>query len=216
MPIIKRSYALLNTVDKPNSHWLLKSVTHSCYFDALLHQYPNAALIMTHRCLEEVVPSYCRLLSTLDYFFDQNNVITQQILKERALEHIDKVMECILQFRAGQNNKYDQVRKTIFDVLYTDLMKNPITVVRQIYDHFGLRWLQQFEMTMETWLRDNPQGKQGRNTYSLTDRERYRHTVCYLYRYISSSIVLISVVFQCKKRTNNYLTLSFYFHLTFF
>ena len=41
--------------------------------------------------------------------------------------------------------------------------------MRQIYDHFGLHWSDKFEATMRTWLRDNPQRKQDRNSYSLSD-----------------------------------------------
>jgi hypothetical protein len=78
-------------------------------------------------------------------------------------------MESILEFRLDQSDKHDQVRKNIFDVFYDDLMKEPVAIVRQIYDHFGLRWSQEFETAMYSWLRDNPQGKQGRHSYSLSD-----------------------------------------------
>ena len=122
-----------------------------------------------HRALEEVVPSFCRLLSTFDYCFDQTNSTGQQILKARALEYINKSVECILQFRREENDEHDQVHKTLFDVLYDDLMNDPISIVRQIYDHFGLHWSDKFEATMRTWLRDNPQRKQDRNSYSLSD-----------------------------------------------
>jgi hypothetical protein len=159
----------MNSVDKPSLHWLLKAPFHNLYFDVLLRQYPHAALIMMHRSLDEVVPSFCRVLSTFNVYFDENNSGGQQILKERALQCINKMMEGILEFRVGQSDKHDQVRKNIFDVFYDDLMKEPVAIVRQIYDHFGLRWSQEFEMAMHAWLRNNPQGKQGRNTYSLSD-----------------------------------------------
>jgi hypothetical protein len=160
---------VMNSVDKPSSHWLLKAPRHKFYFDTLLRQYPHAALIMTHRSLDEVVPSFCRLGSTLGFYFDKNNSAGQQILKARILQYFDKGMECILEFRAGKNDKHDQVRKNIFDVMYDDLIKEPVAIVRQIYDHFGLRWSQEFETAMHAWLHDNPQGKQGCNTYSLSD-----------------------------------------------
>jgi hypothetical protein len=41
--------------------------------------------------------------------------------------------------------------------------------VGRIYDHFGLKWSDEFEMGMKTWLRVNPQGKRGRHTYNLAD-----------------------------------------------
>jgi hypothetical protein len=160
---------VMNSVDKPSSHWLLKAPFHTIYFDTLLRQYPHAALIMTHRSLDEVVPSLCQMGSMCEFYFDKNNSAWQQIIKARTLQYIDKGMECILEFRAGKNDKHDQVRKNIFDVIYDDLMKEPVAIVRQIYDHFGLRWSQEFETAMYAWLHDNPQGKQGCNTYSLND-----------------------------------------------
>jgi hypothetical protein len=51
--------------------------------------------------------------------------------------------------------------------MYTDLIEDPIAVVRRIYDCFDLRWSDDFETAMDAWLRDNPQGKHGRHTYSL-------------------------------------------------
>ena len=160
---------VMNSVDTPSSHWLLKAPLHTFWLDALLRQYPHAALIMTHRSLDEMLPSYCRMICTSKFFFDENNTAGQQILNARALQSIDKSMRCILEFRVGQSDKHDQVRKNIFDVFYDDLMKEPVAIVRQIYDHFGLHWSQEFETTMHAWLRDNPQGKQGRNSYSLSD-----------------------------------------------
>ena len=52
---------LLNSVDRPHSHWLLKSPVHSFYLDTLLRHYPTAKLIMVHRHLNEVLPSFCRM-----------------------------------------------------------------------------------------------------------------------------------------------------------
>ncbi|CAF4464623.1 unnamed protein product, partial [Rotaria sp. Silwood2] len=57
----------------------------------------------------------------------------------------------------------------VFDVIYDDLMAQPIDTVRRIYEHFGLQWSEDFRLAMVEWLRENPQGKQGRNTYTLEE-----------------------------------------------
>ncbi|CAF4354419.1 unnamed protein product, partial [Rotaria sordida] len=58
---------MLNSVDMPKSHWLLKSPFHIFYLDKILQHYPNALLIITHRNLDEVLPSmYSLFLAAAD------------------------------------------------------------------------------------------------------------------------------------------------------
>jgi hypothetical protein len=57
----------------------------------------------------------------------------------------------------------------IFDVLYDHLPVQSIDTVRRIYEHFGFSWSKDFELAILNWLRENPQGKQGCNTYTLDE-----------------------------------------------
>ncbi|CAF1086282.1 unnamed protein product [Rotaria sp. Silwood1] len=60
--------------------------------------------------------------------------------------------------------------KTISNTQYEDLTKDPIGTVHRIYDHFDFfKWSDKFENAMRAWLTDNPQGKQGRHSYSLNE-----------------------------------------------
>lgn len=52
----KTFLSMLNSIDKPRSHWLLKSPEHALYLDTFFRHYPNAVMIMTHRRLDEVLP----------------------------------------------------------------------------------------------------------------------------------------------------------------
>ncbi len=75
----------------------------------------------------------------------------------------DVTIDRLVKFR----RTHQQTR--IFDVLYDDLFAQPIDTVRRIYEHFGLSWSEDFELAMFNWLRENPQGKQGRNIYTLEE-----------------------------------------------
>ncbi|CAF1377128.1 unnamed protein product [Rotaria sordida] len=55
---------MLNSVDPPKSHWLLKWPFHSVNLDTVFARYPNAAVVMCHRRLDEVLPSFFRLIRT--------------------------------------------------------------------------------------------------------------------------------------------------------
>ena len=156
---------MLNSVDPPSSHWLLKAPAHIFYLDTLLRHYPNAALIMTHRNINEVLPSFYRLMFNMEKVqsIEVNSPSVRKALMTQYTQFFDKEIDCLVKFRTQQSGQ------NIFDVNYDDLMEQPIFTVRRIYDHFGLKWSDEFEKGMESWLHDNPQGKRGRHTYSLAD-----------------------------------------------
>ncbi|CAF2627771.1 unnamed protein product [Rotaria sp. Silwood2] len=130
---------LLNSVDMPQSHWLLKSPMHSLHLDRLVQHYPNALLVMTHRNLDEVIPSLCALAQTnVQSTFDKTDFISRNRLTKRCYQFIDKMIEYIMEFRTRSNNVFDQSCKNIFDITYNNLMRDPIAIVRRIYSYFNL------------------------------------------------------------------------------
>ncbi|CAF4063262.1 unnamed protein product [Rotaria sordida] len=161
---------MLNSVDTPKSHWLLKSPFNVYCLDKFLQHYPNALLIMTHRNLDEVFPSLYRLcLTPASYHFDNTNSISRDRIIKRCYQFFDKGIEYMMKFRNLQNDTVKKTQKNIFDVSYDNLMEDPIGVVQQIYDHFNLHFSDEMKMAMRNWLLENPQGKQGRHKYSLSD-----------------------------------------------
>jgi len=68
------------------------------------------------------------------------------------------------------------------DVWYTELMADPLAVVRRIYRHFDLELSTATEERMRTWLAKHPKDQNGPHMYSLAqfgldadaERERYR------------------------------------------
>ncbi|CAF1618484.1 unnamed protein product [Rotaria magnacalcarata] len=141
---------MLNSLDAPRSHWLLKSSVHSFYLDTFLRHYPQAKLIMIHRPLDAVLPSFCRTqLTAVNGFFDEADSISRDRLMKRCIQCIGKMVELIMKFRAHRHDQSDQSHNNIFDVTYDILIKSPIETVRRIYGHFDLRWSNEFEAAME-------------------------------------------------------------------
>ncbi|CAF3998273.1 unnamed protein product [Rotaria sordida] len=161
---------ILNTVDMPKSYWLLKSPFHIFSLDKLLQHYPNALLIMMHRRLDEVLPSSCSLsLAASEVYFDKTNSISRDRIIKRTCQFLDTEIECMMKFQTSENGILAQSKKHIFHLTYDNLMKDPISIVHQIYNYFELHWSNEMEMAMRDWLLKNPQGKQGRHTYSLAE-----------------------------------------------
>ncbi|CAF1096271.1 unnamed protein product [Rotaria sordida] len=102
---------MLNTVDMPKSHWLLKTPFHVFSLNKFLQHYPNALLIMTHRRLDEVLPSLCSLeLVAADGYFDKTNSISRDRIIKRCCQFFDTEVECIMKFRTSENGVLDQCR----------------------------------------------------------------------------------------------------------
>ena len=55
------------------------------------------------------------------------------------------------------------------NILYADMMQNPMRTAEQIYEWLGWELTDETRRAMQTWLDDNPQGKHGRHSYTLTD-----------------------------------------------
>ena len=166
---------MLNSVDAPQSHWLLKAPTHTLYLNSLLRCYPNASLVMIHRRLDEVIPSAVSYtFATAGAYLDKDKInikVNRDAVVETFLHRIHTFIHRLIEFRLANQNV------PILDILYDDLVTQPIDTVRRLYKHFGLAWSEKFELAMTAWLHDNPQGSQGRNTYTLEEYGLKRETI---------------------------------------
>jgi hypothetical protein len=57
----------------------------------------------------------------------------------------------------------------IYDLRYKDLVGNPVTAVRGIYERFGWDFTPQPEAGIRAWLAANPADKHGKHHYRLED-----------------------------------------------
>lgn len=154
--------------------WTLKNPWHPLYLNALTTVYPDAQLVMTHRDPVEVLGSACSLLKAV-----------RPIYSDRV--DLDDIAECLMEtfdLMIERSREYRKLhgRDAIYDVLYTDVMKDPIGEIRKLYAHFDEPLTAEAEAAMEAYMRDNPKGKHGKHHYAIEDygltrqrvRERYR------------------------------------------
>ena len=57
----------------------------------------------------------------------------------------------------------------IYDVQYADTVRDPMAVVRGIYEHFGEPLTGEAEAAMQGYLAANPKGKHGSHSYDLAE-----------------------------------------------
>lgn len=163
-------FQMMNSSWKPDSHWVLKSPIHSLYMDSLLEQYPDARIIVTHRDPVNVVPSNGKLVENYLHWHYKAHSCDKISFGRYNTDSLLLCAERLQEWQSRTSTKY-------FNVKYNDLMSNPIEVVHNIYSFFGIPIAASFTSAMEDWLKNNKQGKYGRNTYSLAEYEQTREQV---------------------------------------
>lgn len=153
----------------PESHWVMKAPIHSLYPDVLMATFPDADIVVPHRDPVSVIPSWTKLCAyVLAHYYDEKDdrfCFNAESVCRNTLEHMVIAANRFTEYR----RKNPQKSKQFCDVYYQDVMKDPIGVVKSIYEHYGYEYSIEFEDRMKQWLKDNPQGKYGRVKYSLEE-----------------------------------------------
>lgn len=144
--------------DERQRHWVLKSPAHQATLLPLMQAIPNAHVVQTHRDPAQVIASTCSLFCTL------RGIFTDDLRPRQVGPEIAQRMRLALD-RARLAEQAFPERMT--NVLFDDLVRDPIGTVRRIYQRFGYEYSTEMEQRMQQWLTDNPQGKHGQHKYSL-------------------------------------------------
>jgi len=160
----------------PGERWLLKAPPHLPGLRALFAVYPDADVIVTHRDPLEVVPSIASLHVVLRRTFSRA-VDPLAVGPEVSRMLADDIRRGFAARDAGCAPP-----ERFLDVWYTQLMRDPLAVVRRIYRHFDLALTAEAERRMRAYLATNPKDRHGPHVYSLAqfgldaevERARYR------------------------------------------
>jgi hypothetical protein len=141
--------------------WLGKTPHHLEHLDELLTVYPDARIVITHRDPARTVASFCSMMAHGRAMFsdavDADEVGAQ--FGAKAIRAVDRLMD--VRSRRGQDS--------FLDVLYQDVVADPLKQVRRVYDFIGLDLSPEIEATMERWRSENSQTKHGTHRYRLED-----------------------------------------------
>jgi hypothetical protein len=141
---------------------VLKCPAHLWAIDALLEVYPDARLIWTHRDPRKQVASTCNNLALwMSLFLEEPHDFAK--LGSPLAEDLDEAIQRALEIRAAT----DPGR--FYDLLYDDLVKDPIDAVRRIYSYFDCEFTEDARQAMTRWLARKRRRKRRVNLYSLED-----------------------------------------------
>jgi hypothetical protein len=142
------------------THWVLKTPHHLEWLDVLLEVFPKATFVWTHRDLNEVVPSFCSMLSHARGVF--SDAVDAQEIGRSWLRKGARMMERGLEVRAKRKDRF-------VDIQYADLVANPVAQVKRIHAHAGLVWDREAEDCVKDKLKVQRKDKFGEHIYRLAD-----------------------------------------------
>ena len=136
----------------PRKRWVLKDPTHLDRIEALLAVYPDALTVWPHRDPSVAMSSVVSLLGTVqwgrtDYPFNNSSFefVLDPFAAARRLEvFIDKIDRGIV--------PADQ----LFNVTYTNLVRDPLGAVKALYAHFSLELTAEAIAAMDRYLTTHP------------------------------------------------------------
>ena len=138
---------------------ILKSPIHLLNLKSLVEVYGGIKLIFTHRDPLKVVPSVSSLYQTIGSIYSSN--ISPFKTGQSCLDQCLHGVERLLNYRQSAKNE------NYFDVMFLDLIKDPIEIVEQIYNHFNWNFDREFRIILEQEIERYQKKNKKSHIYSL-------------------------------------------------
>lgn len=138
--------------------WILKSPHHLLGgLDGFLAEFPEARAIMTHRAIEEVIPSYCSLCASMTAAHSRNFVPANSGAYWTG--RFSRALRRLIDRRAGPEGG------RFIDVRYDALQADPLAVAEMIFGRLGLAFGAADRAAMAAWLAENGREKRPPHQY---------------------------------------------------
>lgn len=143
--------------------WSLKMPSHSVHIDALLKVFPDARLIWAHRDPYKATGSLCNLWKLPKGMVLHPEAIDPNALGRNAMAQMRYHVERPL--RARDRIGDDR----FFHMYYHEMMRDPMDVMRRIYEWADEPLTAETEALMRNWLAGHPQDRFALNAYTLDE-----------------------------------------------
>ncbi|NQX87644.1 MAG: sulfotransferase [Halioglobus sp.] len=141
--------------------WVLKTPSHLAHLDSLLAQYPDAAVVWTHRRPLHAMASFSSLTSRLQSAF--SDAVDRAVVAAHEFDHAARVLT------SGMVQRTSLEPRQFFDVSFEAICADPINVIRTLYAHFGFAFSQEAETRMRDYLRRHPRNLYGKHRYTAAE-----------------------------------------------
>ncbi len=147
-------------VDCARPRWVLKSPLHLPFLNTIFTQYPDAAIVWTHRDPMSVMASTSSLTQTLRGAFNEG--IDPEVTAQGEVDHLS---QALLRGMAWRDAKPERERLFV-DLGFAEIMRDMIGSIEKIYAHFGFELSDVTRRRMEDYIRNRPRDKHGVHEYS--------------------------------------------------
>lgn len=139
---------------------ILKTPSHLGYLRTIRKIYPDARIVQIHRDPLESFVSFCSFQRHMRSENSTRNNYREVVEDVRA--RYDTYLDKMMKMREAPDN-----HATFCDVYYSDLVRDPVKVVRTICEHFGMP----FSDLYENRIRERSTRPHGVHEYSVSDFE---------------------------------------------
>jgi Sulfotransferase family len=140
--------------------WALKYPNHVIAMDEILHVYPDARFVMTHRDPVQTLASISKMTFNLRGMRTDEPVDPHQVgsdMRHFIQRHIDRIMAFD---RSSRGHK-------VVHVDYYALIANPVREMRKIHAGIDIDTPDAVAGSVGDWHTANPKNARGRNDYSI-------------------------------------------------
>ena len=148
-------------------HWLLKGPWHIGNLRVLFETYPDACVVQTHRDPIKSMSSTTSILGTIAWMRSDRPFDSDSWNELMEAEGNAARLEAVMRERDAGVIPSER----ICDVLYKDIVGDPIGTVRRVYECFGMELTAEVIDRMRSYIASKPQGKFGKHTYDLDSAE---------------------------------------------
>ena len=151
----------------PRKHWVLKSPFALSHLPKVLEVYPDAGFIWTHRDPVRAVASVVSLIGTLNWIRSDHPLSgdTLEILTNPELA------AGLMSQPIGWLEDGVIPRSSLCNVQYQDFVRDPMAVVGQIYDFFGIELTDEARSAMRRYMDEHPRTGRPSHDYDLGSSE---------------------------------------------
>lgn len=152
---------VLQILQSTNSgRWVLKMPSDSVFIPWIFKTFPDARVIWTHRDPYAAFASSFSMRAKSWKIFNQRVDLDYMRCKwpQQLSLHVNRPLQM------AQQRPQD-----IYHLYYDDMMADPIGQMKKVYRWLDNEWTAEAEAGMTKWLVDNPQGRFGKHSYSLSE-----------------------------------------------